>query len=684
MFFFNLKFRFLGIRLFIILILGLFFSCEKKQTTLSSKQTDSLSFYFSKVYNENLTIDTTFTFKSFELLKTKKNTQINRIITDSLTNTYFDIGDWDKYGIITSFYLKNCSEAKDTLFEVKALRHRGNYFFRKNIYDSSFYYYVKAEKIYPFIDDTFNYANILLKKGIVQCQVNDYLGASFSLEKSLILHRETKNYQKVYVALNQLGLIYREMKQFDRSIDCHNKALEIVLKYKLVKNNEVSNCLGNIGLVYEYQKDFNKANYYYQKSLIDKTIKKDNPILYATLIDNLAFSKIKLNNKTNLFYLLNESSRIRDSIDDKSFIVLSKIHFSEYYEKIANDTVKSIKFSKIAIDIAKKSKVAVDIVAALKQAAAVDKLNASAYTKDYIRINDSLQDAERKNLDRFARIQLETDEVMKENKALGDKNQNLVYYLIGFTVLALVGGLLFVIFRQRTKQKELLFLQSQQDANENIYQLLLEQQAKVAEVRQSEKTRIALELHDGIMNKLASIRLNLFVLSEKTDPATISKCLDHITDIQTIETEIRNVAHDLNQEVFLEKNSFKLLISEFVTDQNSNQKTQFNIEMDPQIDWEKINNTIKVNLFRIIQEATNNCNKHANATKAVIAFVLDENKICMSFIDNGIGADLTTTKEGIGIKNMNQRIKLLEGNISIKSDASTGTQIYLAVPIDKL
>ncbi len=673
---------------YFFLFLLFLFSCNKdKKFESELKNSDSIFNYIKSIKSdEKITVEKKLLeyTKALEIYKKTKNSKILRENIFDLATEFYLLDDLNNFKSASKTLLILSTKTKDSLLLAKSNRYLGRFYANKELNDSAFYYYIKSEKLYEKLGRKEDYATIQLNKGIIQYTVNDFLGADYSLTKALSVLKNSDDKQKLYQIYLEISVVSVELKNYKKAIEFQTKAINLAKDYKFDDLLEIE-IIGynNLGFIYQSLEIHDKAIENFLLAYQTDKKRKVKSYLTSKILDNLGYSKLKSNDLTNLPDLFFESLKIRDSLGNLSLITGSYIHISEYYNK-TKDYNKSIEFANKALITAKKSKIPADFVAALKQAAEVDKINASQYTNQYIRINDSLQVAERKNLDRFARIQLETDEVIKENKVLDTKNQNLLYYLFGFAILALVGGLLFVIFRQRTKQKELLFLQSQQDANENIYQLLLEQQAKVAEVLQSEKTRIALELHDGIMNKLASIRLNLFVLSEKTDPATISKCLDHITDIQTIETEIRNVAHDLNQEVFLEKNSFKLLISEFVSDQNSNQKTQFDIEMDPQIDWEKINNTIKVNLFRIIQEATNNCNKHANATKAVIAFVLDENKICMSFIDNGIGADLTTNKEGIGIKNMNQRIKFLEGSISIKSESSTGTQIYLAVPIDKL
>lgn len=62
--------------------------------------------------------------------------------------------------------------------------------------------------------------------------------------------------------------------------------------------------------------------------------------------------------------------------------------------------------------------------------------------------------------------------------------------------------------------------------------------------------------------------------------------------------------------------------------------------------------------------------------------VLDENNIAMSINDNGIGFDINTTKKGIGLKNMQQRIDAVGGKINIQSTKNSGTSIFISIPIE--
>jgi signal transduction histidine kinase len=88
-----------------------------------------------------------------------------------------------------------------------------------------------------------------------------------------------------------------------------------------------------------------------------------------------------------------------------------------------------------------------------------------------------------------------------------------------------------------------------------------------------------------------------------------------------------------------------------------------------------------MNLFRIVQEATHNINKFAKAKNVVISFVLDEQNICLSITDNGKGFDPENNTDGIGLKNIKQRVDNLNGKCIIQSIKNKSTSINIAIPV---
>ena len=433
----------------------------------------------------------------------------------------------------------------------------------------------------------------------------------------------------------------------------------------------------NIASSYILLGDYKKA-IIYLKNFLDndnfKTNKWKNTGVTNSLLGHyyLKIKKPKLS-----YHFLKKAENIfksRKTLDGENY---NQIYLSEYYYK-AKDTLNSIKAAQRAVNLSKNYNNPTDELFSLSQLINVDKKNASINAQEYIRINDSLQVAERSFRDKFANIVYEVDQV-KQEKNTAIKQKWLFLGVSGVVILIIV--LLLIITKQRSKQKELQFLQSQQQANEEIYDLMLTQKSKEEQARQSEKKRIALELHDGVMNKLASTRMNLNRLSHQKDEEAINKCLTHIEGIHKIEQEIRSIAHNLNQEVFNDDNSVISLLNDFVATQNSITSTYYQIEIDKAIDWNAISSGIKMNIYRIVQEASHNSNKYAQAPNVTISLILDEDNICLSVTDNGKGFDTEKQTEGIGLKNIQQRVETLHGKFVIQSTNNKSTSLNIAIPL---
>jgi signal transduction histidine kinase len=411
--------------------------------------------------------------------------------------------------------------------------------------------------------------------------------------------------------------------------------------------------------------------------LQNKKLKDEVPVLYSNIIDNLAYSKLKIKDYNQLPYLFFESLKIRKELKNTSAIVTSYIHLSEYYNKIGENK-KALEYANISLRIAKLSTNSIDLLYSLKQASTVDNLNSSKYSDDYLRIADSLQIAERDSQDRFARISLETDEIIQEKDILEDRNRNLLYVFI-FTVI--LASLLFIVRAQRTRTRELLYKQTQQKANEEIFNLMMSQQAIIDESRSKEKKRLARDLHDGVLGRMFGLRMNLDSLNNKNDEDTVNRRLELLNELKTIEQDIREISHDLNREKQELINNFVSLVHNLLEEQQASYEVKLSYSIDNNVNWDKINNSIKINMYRMLQEGLQNINKYANAKNSTVEIKADEENIYLKIKDDGIGFDVNKKSKGIGVQNMISRTHECQGTIDIKSEKDNGTQIIITIPI---
>ena len=664
------------------MLLLAFIGCTKNnpENKAISSQEDSLSTYLSKANDFSSTTKKRQEYiqKAFALIINQSNDSLQRINLFRVANRYYNLNDWKGYREIAQIVLEKAKISKDTVSTAKAYSYLGDYYGSQGVSDSAFMYYFKAEKMYLKRNSNLDLAKTRLNKALLQYKESDYLGSEISALKALRVLKEEKANDIVYELYNLLGTVYNELGEYDKAIEFHEKALGLNDETVPIEIQSKATSMNNMGLVYQNLNQHNKAIPYFQKGLEQK---KDlilyKPFVYALLLDNLGYSRFKLKDSKGLPELFYESLKMRDSLQLTTGIIISKIHLSEYFAS-QKDTTKALQYSYEALTTAKKSNNYRNVLLPLKQLAIIEPKKAAIYNREYIHINDSLQKAERKMGDKFTRIEYETDEIKQENTDLTTQNRNLVYI---FGSILILGMFLYIIKVQKTKNRELLFKQEQQKANEEIYNLMISQQSNVEISRIKEKKRVARELHDGVLGRMFGVRMNLDSLNKINDELASQQRNSYLFELKNIEQDIREISHDLNREKSELINNFVAIVDNLFEDQKKTFKSKLVSSIDSNIKWESMSNAIKINLYRIVQESLQNINKYASADSIKVEFKKEIDNLFLQISDDGIGFNVNKKKKGIGLQNMLSRINECNGTFEIKSKKGEGTIIIVTVPI---
>jgi len=550
-----------------------------------------------------------------------------------------------------------------------------SFFYTKNIIDSSYYYYQRANNLYSQIGATGFAASTQINMAIIQKNVKDYIGSEVKLISAVKKLKSLKQDRPLYQAYNILGVVNNELKKYDKAINFHKQALS----YEKNINDPVlrASSFNNIGVVYSNQKEFKKSLEYYKKALSIDSIYFKNPRLFAMLTDNVAYSNLKLRDTTEIKDDFFRALRIRDSINHIAGIITNNLHLGEYY-LFSHDTINAIKYFDNAKELSEEFQSYSDLMESLLFLAKIENKKSSKYYQTYVSLNDSLQDQERLVRNKFARIRFETDEYISKNENLNQQNK---YILAGSFGVLLLLILAYFIRSQKLKNRELLLVQEQQNANVEIYNLLLDSQNKLEEGKEKEKQRISQDLHDDILSKFFGIRLNLELLNKKKDPEAIEKREKYLLDLKILEKEIRDISHKLSEETAEFENSFFTILQELFVKQEQINSVKIEYAEKGEFKWLEIDSNIKINLYRIFQEALFNINKYAEAT--LVNIIIDgerTNQLKIEIIDNGIGFNTERNFSGIGIKNMRSRISEIQGSFKISS-SNMGTKISIEVPL---
>jgi signal transduction histidine kinase len=393
------------------------------------------------------------------------------------------------------------------------------------------------------------------------------------------------------------------------------------------------------------------------------------------LLNNLAYSKFQLKENEGLPQLFFQSLKIRDSLKLTIGIIASKNSISEYF-LYKRDTLKALQFANEALYLSKKVNNSRSILNTLKQLSLVDPKNTAYYSKEYILVSEKRQKSDRAIGNKFSRIEFETEEVIEKNDYLTTKNRNLLYGLVSFIT---VGLLLYLVKNQSNRNKVLLYKQRQQKANEDIYNLMISQQSTIDLGRVKEKKRVAQELHDGVLGRIFGLRINLDTLNQFDDSNAIEKRNEYLVELRNIEQDLREISHDLSRENKELINNFVVILNNLLEEQRKTFSTPLHASIDNAIDWDAISNTIKINIYRIIQESLQNINKYAHASTIQVKCLKNEDQLIVEIIDDGIGFNTIKAKKGIGLQNIRSRALDCNGTAIINSIISKGTHITITI-----
>ncbi len=199
--------------------------------------------------------------------------------------------------------------------------------------------------------------------------------------------------------------------------------------------------------------------------------------------------------------------------------------------------------------------------------------------------------------------------------------------------------------------------------------------------QEKERNRIAQELHDGIIQEMVvcSMQCDLLLKLTNDNPELDIKIRKVTDNIRRLTDNTRNISHDLLS-ADVTKMTFKELTERLDLNLRIMSKIEFNIENFLESKFIR-DEDLKINLYRVIQELTNNIIKHSGASKALILIERIKKTISIKVIDNGRGINEKHSSNGIGLANVSNRINMIGGTINFQNVKNGGLEVGIIVPI---
>jgi signal transduction histidine kinase len=196
--------------------------------------------------------------------------------------------------------------------------------------------------------------------------------------------------------------------------------------------------------------------------------------------------------------------------------------------------------------------------------------------------------------------------------------------------------------------------------------------------QEEERSRMAKDLHDGLGGLLSGVKFSLVnmkdhMLINKADSAVFDRSLDML---DTSIRELRRVAHNMMPEALVKFGLDEALKDYCNAINTANlmrlQYQSFGLE-------ERMDQSVEIIVYRVIQELLNNALKHASATEALVQVMRRENRLSITVEDNGKGFDMRCLEynKGAGWTNIYNRVNYLKGKIDLSAQPGKGVSVNI-------
>ncbi len=513
---------------------------------------------------------------------------------------------------------------------------------------------------------------------VVHIQLAKYTEALYYNLLALRLFEEIKNERGVSTLYNNIGLIYYELKNINKARFYHQKALEKWLK--IDDPNETGATYLNIGNCYNYEKKYPEALAYYLKAfpLLEHS---ENLHYVSAITNNVGNIYVYLKKPALAIHYLEKSIKIREEQKDDKGLAYSYMNMADAYHLLKNKTQEA-KYLTKTIEVAKRIGTLREAATAVERYARAlnengDYKTANEYLTKYIELQDSIYTSDVVTATADMQTKYETEKKEAENKLLIQENEiqdlalqskrTQIALLIGSLVLVMVIAWLGYSKYKHKKEKELSAA------------LIKEEQRRTAAIisaQEEERKRISAELHDGIGQMLSVVKMNMSSIEEELPLQKVKQTIQLLDESCT---ELRNISHHLMPAALIQ-NGLVLAVREFVQKINSSGKLHISYYYD---EFERINTSIEINLYRILQELTNNIIRYAKATEVNLNINYEQGVLKVMISDNGIGMDKKAIQnsKGNGWSNIYSRLNMMHAQLEIDSSPGNGTTIFIDIPL---
>lgn len=556
----------------------------------------------------------------------------------------YDVSNqWEKSLENYALAIEYNKKTTDSLTRGSIYCNRGLVYWNKNLYEKALEEFITAQKLFEIID---------YKKGIASC-------------------------------LHNTALLHMDLKNEERAISQHKEALRI--RTEIQDKNGIIDSKTNLALLYYKKIDLYPTAKKYLNESIEHYIQNEQMYALAKAYSHMAHLYEFQKDTDSAVYYFKESIAVAKKIGAKNFEASSIYSLADIFA-LQEKYKQQLKYLEEALELTKETE-NLKLFGFIYNALGSCNYNLGNYKtssqnfQDSHTFRDSVYNIDKAELIQTLELKFETakkeTQIAQQNLEIADKDiairekelekskiQNWIYILSALVFLILTIG---TIFYQRKKRR---LIEEKNNA------LIKEKERGLEAVilsQDDERKRIAKNLHDSVIQQMVS--LNFGIRQIKDDSKTnLLKILDQST------IELRDLSHKLMPKGLV-KFGLEKAVEGLLELSLKFTKIDFHYEFSGITN--RIPEKIELNLYRVIQELTQNVVKHSEASKIDIQLYQLQNNLHLILEDNGRGFQTENDPDGIGLQNIKSRVESMHGILNYDSQIDRGTIVTIKIPLDK-
>ncbi|MCB0572549.1 MAG: sensor histidine kinase [Phaeodactylibacter sp.] len=589
------------------------------------------------------------------------------------------------------YYLQALSARKalgDSARIAQACNNLGNLYKLMGQYEKACRYYAEGLDWLAGPQPTDEKAKLHNALGTAHFRLGQYEEATRQLQQSLDIRSLLEDEAGKAATLLNWGNLYQELYNYAKAEECFRQAL--LIYRRLGQADGQAKCYNQLGNNAFQQGDIPaSAEWYAQaRALAGALSEHDKAILYRNLAN--VKSELQQYNQAREDYMasLQAFRKLNNPLEAASVLLdIGNIFFAEgSFGDAANYYQKSL----VELDTLSAPQLKAKVLYSLAQAYSQkrDTGQASYYLSQFNQARNGLGQEANEALN----FQLSLEEERREQEVALHRNklqqrQKVVNFSVAGLVILWLSLMVALLYANNNRKRRRIAEQNEKIALQEVKEVIgnkeLDRAYAFIEGQDDERKRIARDLHDRLGSMLSMIKLNFTAVDERMAEIQTENRQQYDKANNLLDEaceEVRRISHNLESGI-IAKFGLQAQLESMAEDYNDTR--QFAVELSTHGLKKRLNNTLEVRIYRIIQELATNVVKHARASKLTLQVNRFDEMVNIMAEDNGIGFDPEQIKNkgGMGLQNVASRVHGLDGTLTIDSAPGRGTTIMIDIPI---